>query len=314
MYDKLGKREKREMVELIDGAYNELLQEKAEGRGKLRDTIDEVERSEDGKERFVDEYVIYLPKEGEACFVGDLHGDLDSLKKILEDCHFIENMEVGDKDLRLVFEGDYIDRGEEDVEVLELIMDLKRRYPNNVDLLRGNHEYGDAKKKEGESTFFRSLEKKYNQRDRLEVLEGFANLFKILPNSLVTGNKIFAVHGGIPHEEINSLKDLNDKEVRWQMAWNDPDKNLMDGFKPNRGSDDIKLFGYKPYIKFMRAIGANTMVRSHQGFVEGVKDIWNERLITVFSNTDKGRVRPKYLRTSLEEEKVRWTVDDIKSI
>ena len=41
---------------------------------------------------------------------------------------------------KLVFLGDYIDRGPFGVEVILLLLILKQRYPTSVYLLRGNHE------------------------------------------------------------------------------------------------------------------------------------------------------------------------------
>ena len=63
--------------------------------------------------------------------VGDIHGCLTALKKLLE----LADLQPGD---RLITLGDMIDRGQDSRGVLELLMDLHRR--EVLTPLRGNHE------------------------------------------------------------------------------------------------------------------------------------------------------------------------------
>ncbi|MCI5115814.1 MAG: serine/threonine protein phosphatase [Candidatus Electrothrix sp. AW1] len=65
------------------------------------------------------------------CVIGDIHGCLNSLQTLLK---LIEN-EAG----TFVFLGDYIDRGAESKEVVECILDFKKKHRNVITLL-GNHE------------------------------------------------------------------------------------------------------------------------------------------------------------------------------
>ncbi|MFC6639921.1 metallophosphoesterase [Sulfitobacter sediminilitoris] len=74
--------------------------------------------------------------------VGDLHGSYDLLGKCLKDVDVF--VEARDVDLhgipRLVFVGDYIDRGEHSARVLEWLHNLQKDLPDNVTCLMGNHE------------------------------------------------------------------------------------------------------------------------------------------------------------------------------
>jgi hypothetical protein len=67
--------------------------------------------------------------------VGDLHGSLHCLKRVLD--------LVGDMRQHggtVVVAGDYIDRGENSLEVFCTLLLLKLAFPDNIILLRGNHE------------------------------------------------------------------------------------------------------------------------------------------------------------------------------
>ena len=67
--------------------------------------------------------------------IGDIHGCLN---------HLINLLDVVNPDLeqnKLVFVGDYLDRGPQSSKVVDFIIDLKKKYnPENIICLMGNHE------------------------------------------------------------------------------------------------------------------------------------------------------------------------------
>jgi serine/threonine protein phosphatase 1 len=77
-----------------------------------------------------------ISKPGGCIFViPDIHGCADQLKLIL---NRITPLRPQDK---LIFLGDYIDRGDSSYEVIEILISLRSKYTkNNVIFLRGNHE------------------------------------------------------------------------------------------------------------------------------------------------------------------------------
>jgi serine/threonine protein phosphatase 1 len=66
--------------------------------------------------------------------IGDIHGRLDKLRDLLARLPYRPGRD------RLVFLGDYLDRGPDSAKVLDLLCELRRRDPGTIALL-GNHEY-----------------------------------------------------------------------------------------------------------------------------------------------------------------------------
>lgn len=70
--------------------------------------------------------------QGRLLAVGDIHGCLDPLRQLMEQVRPMEED-------RIVFLGDYIDRGPHSRGVIDYLLDLGRRFPRTV-FLKGNHE------------------------------------------------------------------------------------------------------------------------------------------------------------------------------
>jgi serine/threonine protein phosphatase 1 len=68
--------------------------------------------------------------------VGDIHGCLDKLSRLMAACE----AHAGARPARYVFLGDYIDRGPQSRDVIELLMQRQAAQPGAIVCLRGNHE------------------------------------------------------------------------------------------------------------------------------------------------------------------------------
>jgi serine/threonine protein phosphatase 1 len=65
--------------------------------------------------------------------VGDIHGCFDKL------CALMDKIPINFNRDQLIFIGDYIDRGSSSLEVVDYLIDLKKRLPGTI-FLKGNHE------------------------------------------------------------------------------------------------------------------------------------------------------------------------------
>merc|ERR1719321_659653 len=116
--------------------------------------------------------------------VGDLHGQFRDLLEIFKTMGRAP-------ETNYVFLGDYVDRGSQSVETIQLLVALKVRYPSRVTLLRGNHESRQIGQVYG---FYDEVVFKYGNAN---VWNYFTDLFDYLPLGCLIGGKIFCTHGGL---------------------------------------------------------------------------------------------------------------------
>ena len=290
-----------------------LLKERSQGKNRLKSNISKI----DSDAPFFDYPVIFLPKKGTACFIGDTHGDYISVQKILKQIDFYRKVK-GKRSYYLVFLGDYEDRGAEDIKNLLQLISLKTKYPDNIFLLRGNHEEMEMGQYYG---FLQSCINAFDYEKGLEMFQCFNEFFDKLPCLVVAKNGIAAVHGGIPKEGINSLRDLNDQEILREIRWNDPTVEV-DDFISNYQRGGLYMYGIKAFDDFMKQIGAKVMIRGHQYNSKGYRLEFHDRLLTIFS-TGKGSpfsayqwfvLSPRFVEVSLEKPISKWKEEDIKTI
>lgn len=207
--------------------------------------------------------------------VGDIHGHLLDLCRILGNFGFPPSQ-------RYLFLGDLVDRGEFSTESITLIYALKYLYPNDVLIIRGNHEFISI----AGGGFGDEAEQLY---PRKRVFGCFADSFVSIPLAAVLFNKIICVHGG-PCPDLASIQTLTsiqrpisnfDDPLICGILWSDPSFNIT-GYSPSRRGTGW-LFGNQALAEFLSSNNLNMLIRGHECVSEGYELCFDNQLLTVFS-------------------------------
>lgn len=284
---------------LIDQAIEVLERQRSAGRGQLADKV-RVDELPEGVDFLDDRVKVLAPRSGrrqELTVLGDLHGCYGCLKAALLQSRFFDKLAAyqsdpeGEVEPTLVFLGDYIDRGRYGVEgVLRLALQLFVNAPEQVVMLRGNHEMFVEHEGLVQSVVrpAESVISLWKVGDD-ELLRSYMRLFEALPTSMLFGRTLLT-HGGAPRdavikEKVQTLAGLNDENARFQMLWSDPSmaevipKSLQDS-SYRFGVGRLQLRG------FLQRLGCHTLIRGHDRVVEGFRrDVDDEAAlaVTVFS-------------------------------
>ncbi len=208
--------------------------------------------------------LIELTSGGKAVFVGDTHGDLDATEKVIR--KYLKNS------YRIVFLGDYVDRGNFSEENILYLLQKKSEYPDGIFLLAGNHE-GYMVKPQHPANFWDSL----SMSDR----EAYGHLFAKFPLVASSQNGILALHGALP--DLRALNEINRIEwgdAQWdRIVWGDFVENEVEvagnwGGRPQ--------FGHKYFERLMNQYHKKVLVRSHQPHARPV--MYNNGCVTIFTS------------------------------
>lgn len=209
--------------------------------------------------------------------VGDIHGQLPDLMRVFE--------KTGTPDkTRFLFLGDYVDRGQQGIECVSLLLCYKIKYPSTFFMLRGNHECSYINRLYG---FFDECA----QFLGVDSWKRFCDVFEHLPIAAIIEQKIFCVHGGISQDldsldqirEIKRPVEVPDSGFLCDLLWSDPDPTV-DGWDENeRGTSYI--FGPRQVNEFLERFGLDLICRAHQAVMDGYDFPFaeNQTIVTIFS-------------------------------
>ncbi len=228
--------------------------------------------------------LVKLEPVGEAVVVGDLHGDLESLATILRSSGFTQRM-AKSKEAVMVFLGDYGDRGVHSAEVYYALLRLKLAFPEQVILLRGNHE-GPADLMATPHDLPLQFQHRFKAKGELAYSKT-RELWAYLYTAVLVEGRCLMVHGGLP-STLSSVDDLAcahethpKQEFLEELLWSDPDDTIKDVATSPRGAG--KLFGKNVTENVLAKLNVKVLIRGHEPCSEGFRLNHEGKVLTLFS-------------------------------
>uniref|UniRef100_A0A3Q1FXF5 Serine/threonine-protein phosphatase n=1 Tax=Acanthochromis polyacanthus TaxID=80966 RepID=A0A3Q1FXF5_9TELE len=255
----------------------------------------------------------------EITICGDLHGHLEDLLLI-----FYKNG-LPSSEKPYVFNGDFVDRGKNSLEILLILFGFLLVYPNDVHLNRGNHEDHIVNLRYG---FTKEVLGKYRVHGK-KILKLLQKIFSWLPLATVIDHKVLIVHGGISdmtdlnlswslEDELKRRRRLagfdqsygemnksesdsdSDTDISIQIVdllWSDP--MPQNGCIPNEVRGGGCYWGPDITEEVLERHNLQLLIRSHECKQDGYEFCHNRRVLTIFSASnyyEVGSNRGAYIR------------------
>ncbi len=246
------------------------------------DLIERVERILEKESRLIE-----LPPGGKAVFVGDTHGDLEATDKVIR--KYLKDP------YRVVFLGDYVDRGNFSGKNILYLLEKKLEYPDGIFLLAGNHE-GYMVKPQHPANFW----------DALSMIDrgAYGRLFAKFPLVASSQNGILALHGALPDlGTLNGINQIEWGDTQWdRIVWGDFVENEVEvagnwGGRPR--------FGHQYFERLMNQYHKKVLIRSHQPYARPI--MYNKGCVTIF--TSKAYLPVRTIAVADLEKEIRSTED-----
>jgi len=238
--------------------------------------------------------LIELENDLDSVFVGDTHGDFDASQKIIEKYPLEKN--------RIFFLGDYVDRGPKSKENIDYLLEMKQKYPENLFLLMGNHEF--TKIPFSPSDFWDSLNNKEKKK--------YAKTLYNLPLA-ASVDGIIALHGALPNAEASHINDIPRSHyygALMPVIWGDfvEEEGAFLGDNPRTSRPE---YGKDWFERMMSKLGKNVLIRGHD--YHAPERMYDDRCLTLFttdSYNKPGRIIPRRIAI-LKAGKEAKTINDL---
>jgi serine/threonine-protein phosphatase PP1 catalytic subunit len=184
-----------------------------------------------------------------------------------------------------LFLGDYVDRGDNSIEVVMLLMCYKILFPQNIYMIRGNHECETINRLYG---FYDECKRRFSGN----VWKKMNAVLMYLPIAAMIDQHIFCIHGGLSPkmrfiEQINTLergRKIPDNGILCDITWSDPSSDESQTEKWAHNDRGVSYTYSASAVKeFCKNNSIDLICRAHQVVDSGYKFSYGRRLVTVFS-------------------------------
>lgn len=252
------------------------------------------------------EKIILQRTTNDTYYIGDLHSDAAGLDDIIDLLNPYEN------DIHLIFLGDYVDRGKTHLELLDKLWALKLDLPEQVTLLRGNHDGGAfsgedillpyrLRANEIEDDYFPLYLNNLRISGHItkDFMQTYFDLCEHLPQVIFTYQNdkwSMGVHGGLPrpahdapyYDYIPSIGALESREsvdifgqvLLENLFWSDPRPEMLGDISEKRRFNTYE----NHFNSFSNRFGISELIRGHETVKDGHLAIYNNRVHTIFSS------------------------------
>ncbi|VDK19132.1 unnamed protein product [Anisakis simplex] len=188
--------------------------------------------------------------------IGDIHGQYQDMHKLFDIIGRVPKQ-------RMIFLGDYVDRGEQSIETIVYLLSLKLRYSDRIFLLRGNHETPSVSRIYG---FHAECSARYGPGLWWE----FMTVFNRLPVAGLIAKRIICMHGGVSPEliSLDLIRQVKrpiepvDHGLVIDILWSDPTTQGEGWFYSQRGLS--YAFGPGIVAAACKMLHIDLIIRAHQ--------------------------------------------------
>ena len=243
----------------------------------LLEDVKEGFRNEKAGKGFLRDGALLALEPSPIIVIGDIHGDLLSLESLLKKADVMEKVRSGWK---MIFLGDYADRGPDPLEVYNTLFDLKLSFPESVFLLRGNHEGVDV-------VPFYPHDLPWHLRtlypDRWEeIYRSLLEIHGLMPVATIINSWLLLLHGGLSPKITRSSLSSPTREELEVILWSDPAEET-DGTTPSNRGAGIR-FGQTVSREVLERLSVKHLIRSHSPVQKGYRFNHSGMVLTVFSS------------------------------